>query len=132
MGDAFLAQLAASSAAVATLVGVAAWAKLCRPHKPLDDEQARLLFAQHFPGRRIEGLWIGVDGKAAVAKSGAAALVLCGVGEGFVARKLPWAQALYTGVRTGRLSIDLGDVPAPNVVIDIAAWPPEAPGKAAA
>ena len=123
--SAFLGQLAASSAAVAILVGLAAWAKIARPHRPLDDAWARTLLAEEFPGRALEGVWVAADGKGAVAKSGAAALVLCALGDGFVARKIPWAQALCSGVRNGKICIDLGDISAPIAVIALTAWPPE-------
>jgi hypothetical protein len=124
LGAAFLIQLAVSAGAVAVMVGLSAWAKIARPAGPLDDARARALLAEEFPERTLDGLWIAVDGAGAVAKSGAAALVLCGLGDGYVARQIPWAQALSASFRDGRLTIDLADVSAPRVVISLPGWPP--------
>ena len=125
MDQAFFIQLAASGAAVALLVGLAAWAKIARPGAPLDDARARFLLNEEFPGRALDAVWVGVDGKGAVAKSGALALVLCQVGDGFVARQIPWAQALAASFKKGQISIDLADVSAPVAVISLPAWPPK-------
>ena len=129
MNQAFFIQLAASGAAVAAMVALAAWANIARPALPLDDARARRQLAEEFPGRAIEGLWIAVDGLGAVAKSGAMALVLCRLGDGYVARQIPWAQALAAGFKDGRISIDLADVAAPKAVIALEAWPPKGPRK---
>jgi hypothetical protein len=118
-------QLAGSAAAVAVLVAVAAWANIARSAPPLDEARARQLLAVEFPGRAVEGVWIAVDGQGAVAKSGAMALVLCALGDGYVARQIPWAQALAATFKDGRLSIDLRDVAAPKAMIALAAWPPK-------
>jgi len=127
LNQAFFIQLAASGAAVAAMVGLAAWANIGRPVQPLDDARARRLLAEEFPGRTLEGLWVGVDGLGAVAKSGAMALVLCRLGDGYVARQIPWAQARAASFRDGRISIDLADVAAPKAVIALDAWPPKEP-----
>ncbi|RAK61358.1 hypothetical protein DJ021_16885 [Phenylobacterium hankyongense] len=124
MAAAFFIQVAASGAAIAVLVGLAAWAQIARPARPLDDARARALLAEEFPGRTLDGLWIAVDGKGAVAKSGAAALVLCQLGDGFVARQIPWGQALAASFRNGRIVIDLADVSAPKAIISLPGWPP--------
>lgn len=125
MDQAFFIQLAASGAAVALLVSLAAWAKIARPGAPLDEARARFLLCEEFPGRTIETVWVGVDGKGALAKSGALALVLCEVGDGFVARQIPWGQAISASFKKGEICIDLADVSAPRAVISLAAWPPE-------
>lgn len=127
MNQAFFIQLAASGAAVAAMVGLAAWANIGRPVQPLDEPRARRLLAEEFPERTLEGLWVAVDGLGAVAKSGAMALVLCRLGDGYVARQIPWAQALAASFRDGRISIDLADVAAPRAVIALDAWPPKGP-----
>lgn len=124
LSQAFLIQLAASGAAVAALVGLAAWARIARPLNPLDDATARFYLREEFPGRSIDQLWIATDGAGALAKSGAAALVLCRLGDGYVARQIPWGQALSAAFRDGRISLDLGDVAAPKAVIVLPAWPP--------
>jgi hypothetical protein len=125
LNQAFFIQLAVSGAAVAAMVALAAWANIARPALPLDDAGARRQLAEEFPGRAIEGLWIAVDGLGAVAKSGGMALVLCRLGDGYVARQIPWAQALAASFKDGRISVDLADVAAPKAVIALEAWPPK-------
>ncbi len=124
MSQAFFIQLAASGLAVALLVGLAAWASIARPNPPLTDAKARQMFDEEFPGRRLDGLWVAEDGKGALAKSGAAALVLCRFGDGFVARQIPWGQALSAAFRKGELCIDLADIAAPRAVLSLRSWPP--------
>jgi len=125
VSQAFLFQVAASGAAVAALVGVAAWAQITRPLNPLDDATARFLLGEEFPGRKIEQVWVAVDGAGALAKSGASALVLCRLGDAYVARQIPWAQAVAAAFRDGRITLRLGDAAAPKAVIALPAWPPE-------
>jgi hypothetical protein len=125
MNQAFAIQLAASAAAVAVLVALAAWAKIARPTPPLDDQQARKLLAQEFPSRRLDGVWVAIDGGGVLAKSGALALVLCRLGDGYVGRQVPWAQVLAASFKGGRVSIDLGDIGAPKAVMYMGAWPPQ-------
>jgi hypothetical protein len=125
LDPAFFTQLALSAAAVGVLVLVAAWAKIARPAGPLDEHRARELLAEEFPNRAIDGIWIGSDGCGALARSGGLALVLCRVGDGFVARQIPWGQAVSATFRGGRLSIDLSDIAAPRAVIALPSWPPK-------
>jgi len=127
VNQAFFIQLAVSGVAVAAMVGLAAWANIARPVQPLDEARARQLLAEEFPERTLEGLWVAVDGLGAVAKSRAMALVLCRLGDGYVARQIPWAQALAASFKDGRISIDLADVAAPRAVIALDAWPPKGP-----
>ena len=125
MDQAFYVQLAASFAAVAVLVALAAWAKIAKPAGPLDEARARTLLTEEFPGRTIEAVWVGADGTGAMAKSGGLALVLCQVGDGFAARQIPWAQAVSATFKDGKLSVDLSDIAAPRAVIALPAWPPK-------
>jgi hypothetical protein len=125
MNHALYIQLAGSGAAVALLVAVAAWANIARSAPPLDEAGARRLLALEFPGREPERIWVAVDGQGALAKCGAMALVLCRLGDGYVARQIPWAQALAASFNGGRLTIDLRDVAAPSAVISLPAWPPK-------
>ena len=124
MSQAFFVQFAASAGAIAVLVGLAAWAKIAKPMTPLTDAKALSLLAEEFPGRPIERVWVAVDGRGALAKSGAAALVLCEVGDGYVARHIPWAQAISSSFRDGVVKLDLSDVAAPNARIALQSWPP--------
>jgi hypothetical protein len=125
MGQAFYIQLAASGVAVALLVGLAAWAKIAKPAGPLDETRARFLFGEEFPGRKLDGVWVAADGAGALARSGGLALVICAVGDGYAARQIPWAQAISSSFRNGRLSVDLSDVAAPVAVLAFEVWPPK-------
>lgn len=125
MNSDFLVQFAASAAAVGGLVLLVAWARIARPVPPLTEAQARAVFAQEFPGRSLQGVWIAQDGAGAVARSGAAALVVCRVGDGYAARSIPWAQALSASFRDGLLRVELGEVGAPRAVLALEAWPPK-------
>ena len=127
MQDGIAFQFAATFAAVALLVGLAAWAKMAKPMTPLDDKRVLKLLAEQFPGRVVERVWVAVDGRGALAKSGAAALVLCEVGDGYVARHIPWAQAISSSFRDGVVKLDLSDVAAPNARIALQSWPPSTP-----
>jgi hypothetical protein len=123
--QAFFIQLAASGAAVAAMAGLSAWARIARPTPLLDEERARHELAEEFPGRDLDDVWVALDGMGAVAKSGATALVLCRLGDGFVARQIPWAQALAMSFKDGRIRIDLADAAAPRAVIALESWPPK-------
>jgi len=125
LGQAFFIQLFASGVAVALLVGLAAWAKIARPTGPLDEAKARALLADEFPDRHLDALWVASDGAGALAKSGALALVICRLGDGYTARQIPWAQALQASFREGRLCVDLADVAAPKAFLTLPAWPPK-------
>jgi len=129
LNQALFVQLAFSGLAVTVLVGLAAWASIAKPAAPLDETRARRLLAEEFPGKKLDGLWIAVDGMGALAKSGGMALVLCRLGDGYAARQIPWAQALAASFKDGKISIDLTDVAAPRAVISLPAWPPQGPDK---
>ena len=122
-------QIAFSVAAMGVMVSVAAWARFGRPQSPLDEARARELLTQAFPGRRLDAVWVAVDGRGALAKSGALALVLCPVNESHVGRMLPWAQALAASFKGGRISVDLGDIGQPKSVMFMSHWPPAALDK---
>ena len=124
MSAAFLIQTLASALAVALMVAFAAWARIARPAPPLDEAAARAAFAEEFPGRPLDEVWIAVDRRAALARSGALALVLCRIGDGVVARQLRWDEALKGRVEAGRLTLRLHDPGAPRLVIALKAWPP--------
>ncbi len=125
MDEAFFVQLALSGAAVAVLVGIAAWAKIARPACPLDEHRARGIFEEEFPGRRLDAVWVASDGAGALARSGGLALVICQVGDGFAARQIPWAQAVAASFKNGKLCLDLADVAAPRATISLPSWPPK-------
>jgi hypothetical protein len=125
VSQAFLMQMAMSAAAVMVLVALAAWAKIAKPMSPLTDQRAEQLFAEEFPGRRLDRIWVAVDGRGALARSGASALVLCEVGDHYVARHIPWAQAVSASFRDGVLKLDLSDIAAPQARLALTAWPPQ-------
>lgn len=120
-----LIQLAISAIAVTALVGLAAWATRGRGAPPLDEAEALRWLADEFPGRSIDGLWLAIDGKGAVARSGDQAFVLTRMGDGYAARRLSWAEAAAAGVRDGRVRISLSDPGAPRAVLAMAVWPPQ-------
>jgi len=125
MNAAALIQLAISAAAVAALVGLAAWATRDRGAPPLDGATARRWLADEFPDLKIDGMWIDTDGKGALARSGEAALVLSRMGDGYVARKIAWSVAAQAPVKDGRLVLSLADFAAPRAVLALKAWPPK-------
>lgn len=125
MSQALLIQTALSGLAVLVLVLLAAWAKIAKPMPPLSDARAAQLLAEEFPGRSLDRVWVAVDGRGAMAKSGAAALILCEVGDHYVARNIPWAQAVSSTFRDGVLKLDLSDVAAPQARLALQAWPPQ-------
>jgi hypothetical protein len=121
---AYLIQFAVSAAAVALMVGLAAWATRGRGAPPLNEAAARAWMADEYPGRTLDGLWLAADGLGAVARSGEAALVLTRMGDGYAARQVPWTQALAAAPKDGRIRIPLADPAAPRAVLAMAAWPP--------
>ncbi|THD82694.1 MAG: hypothetical protein E7812_01045 [Phenylobacterium sp.] len=125
MNAAFLIQVAVSALAVAAMVALAAWAKIARPQAPLDEARARALFAEDFPERTIEAVWVATDGTGALARSGAEALVLSRLGDGYTTRQIPWAEAAAAALRDGRITLKIADVAAPRAVIALDAWPPK-------
>lgn len=125
MSAAYLIQFAVSAAAVALMVGLAAWATRGRGAPALDAAAARAWLADEFPGRTLDGLWLAADGMGAVAKSGEAALVLSRMGDGYAARQVAWSAALAAAPRDGRIRIALSDPAAPRAVLAMAAWPPK-------
>jgi hypothetical protein len=125
LNAAALIQLAISALAVAAMVGLAAWATRGRGAPPLDEATARRWLADEFPGQTIEGLWLAIDDKGAVAKAGDQAFVLTRMGDGYAARRLLWSQAVGAGIRDGRVHISLDDPGAPRAVLAMAVWPPK-------
>jgi len=125
MDEAFFVQLALSGGAVAVLVGIAAWAKIAKPAGPLDEHKARGIFEYEFPDRRLDAIWVASDGAGALARSGGLALVICQVGDGFAARQIPWAQAISSSFKNGKLCVDLTDISAPRATLSLPSWPPK-------
>lgn len=131
MSQDLIMQLAGTAAALAVLGGLAAWAKSAKPMNPLTEDRARHLLGEQFPGRPLDRIWVAVDGRGALAKSGAAALVLCEVGDRYVARHIPWTQAVASSFRDGVVRLDLSDVAAPDARLALQSWPPSPDREAA-
>ena len=131
MDQADFVQVALSAGALSVLTALAAWLKIAQPTPPLDEARVRQLLAEAFPGRVVEAVWVGAAGKGALAKSGAAALVVCAVRDGFACRKMPWALALSVAFKTGRLLVDLTDIDAPVAILSLAVDPPGSLPRAA-
>lgn len=123
----FIVIFSASAVAVAALVGLSAWARIARPCPPLERRSVLSLFADEFPYRRLEGLWIAEDGAGALAKSGADALIAFRLGDAYVARAVPWTAVESARRRKATVRLSLRDAAAPTAVFrfsESAAWPP--------
>jgi hypothetical protein len=125
LSTAYLTQFVVSATAVAMMIGVAAWGTRGRAPRPLDQDRARRGFADEFPGRPLDALWVASDGLGAVAKSGDSALVLSAMGDGYAARAIAWDQAARATFKDGHVQILLRDVAAPKAVLAFPAWPPK-------
>jgi hypothetical protein len=120
--------LIGSAVAVAFMVAVAAWGRLARPVAPLDDESARALLAGEFPDHAPTWVWIAADGDGLIARDGDLALVLYRLGDSWVARTLPWEDALKAPVLRGTVRLKLRDPAAPIAKLAVSGvnpWPPE-------
>jgi hypothetical protein len=125
MSTAFLIQTGASLVAIGLMVALAAWAKIPRPQPALDEARARVLIAEDYPELSLERVWISADGAGAVAKSGAWALVLTRLGDGWAVRRLSWLRAAAAPVADGKVLLRLNDMAAPRAVLALGAWPPK-------
>jgi hypothetical protein len=124
---AFVIQTLGSLVAIGALAALAAWAKIARPVPNLDAGSAQRLFQAECPGLEVEQLWLAADGAAALARSGDQALVIYRLGDGYVARSLPWMElGRARAVGSGRVLLTR-DVTAPRVRLawpENARWPP--------
>lgn len=123
MDKGLLVQFAASVAAIGALLAVSAWARIARPIDPLTAETAKTLLTREF-GRALDGVWVSTDGRGAIGRSGVMALVIYQVGDGYLTRRLPWANAVATTRKDGQLRLELGDPAAPTVTLVMGSWPP--------
>jgi hypothetical protein len=124
---AFLIQFAISGVAIVAMVALAGWARIAKPCPPLDDAAARRLLEDEFPDADIGRIWIAADHRAAVARSGDQALIVSQLGDGYLARAVPWSQAAAAEVRAGAVRLKLRDIAAPAISLAVgegAAWPP--------
>ena len=122
---AILTGLIPSGIAVLVLGGLAALARIARPTPALDEASVRTLLAEDYPEAPVERVWLAADGAAALARSGDRALFLFRLGDAWVARDLPWAQAVSAPVREGRLRLRLPGVSPRLARPALAGWPPE-------
>lgn len=119
-----LYQFLGSAVAVALLVALAAWSRIARPTPPLDESSATRILADEFPALTPGRLWLTEDATGAVARAGDQALLLRRTGDGYVARKLPWAELSGATLEEGRVTLKLRDVGSPRFAL---AWPVGAP-----
>jgi hypothetical protein len=127
MSWAFVIQTAVSALAIAALVGLSAWAGIATPRPPLDAAAARRLIAEAFPDERVGGVWVAADGRAALARAGARALVVYQRGDDYVARSLAWGEALAAPIEGGAVRLVFHDIAAPGARLALgtdATWPP--------
>ena len=125
VNTAALIQLAGSAVAVFLMTMLAAWATRGRGAPALDEVEARRQIGEEFPDLPVEALWLAADGLGAVARSGDRALVLARMGDGYVARQLPWSAAIAVQAEGGKLSLPLREPGAPRAALAFAAWPPK-------
>lgn len=126
MGYAQLVQII-SVVGVAVMIGAAWWARIPRPTPDLDEARARTLLAEEFPDDPVDAVWIASDGAGAVGRSGRTALVVYRAGDAYVARSLPWSDALASPVSGGKVQFRFGEIAAPRArlaVSGINPWPP--------
>ncbi|HEY9218923.1 MAG TPA: hypothetical protein VIO94_12795 [Phenylobacterium sp.] len=124
MDKGFLIQFAGSVAAVGALVAISAWARIAKPNGPLTPERARELLMLEF-ARTVDAIWVSSDGRGAIGRSGVLALVIYQVGDSYVTRHMPWASALASTLKDGRLRLELREIGAPAAVLAMDAWPPK-------
>lgn len=123
-----LPQFGGSALAVATMVAIAAWARIGRPVAPLDPTAARGLLAIDYPDLVPDVVWISADAQGAIARAGKDALILYRLGDSWVSRHMPWQAAIKAPIRGGRVRLKLADPAAPMArlaVSGINPWPPE-------
>lgn len=133
--NAILLQLAASAVLVAFMILVAGLARIARPVAPLDEASARTLLAGEFPDLSPDYLWLAGDGAGVIARAGEDALVVYRLGDSWVARTMPWRQALRAPVKRGKVLLKLRDPAAPLARLAVSGvnpWPPENPQGALA
>lgn len=133
--NAILLQLAASAVLVAFMILVAGLARIARPVAPLDEASARTLLAGEFPDLSPDYLWLAGDGAGVIARAGEDALVAFRLGDSWVARTMPWRQALRAPVKRGKVLLKLRDPAAPLARLAVSGvnpWPPENPQGALA
>jgi len=124
MSLAFVIQTLASAVAVAAMVGLAAWARIAAPRPALDEAAARALIGEEFPDDPIDALHLTADGKGAIARSGERALIVFLRGDDYVARSMPWADAVAAQGQGGAVRLAFRDIAAPAARLSFAAWPP--------
>jgi len=108
-----LLQFAGSAVAVLLMAGIAAWARIPRPTRPLDEALARQILSEEHPDDPIDCLWVDASGDAAIARSGDQAIVLFRVGDGFATRNAPWAELGRIAPKNSELMIRFADPGAP-------------------
>ena len=126
--NAVVIQLIGSAVAVATMVGIAAWARIPRPCPALDEARAREILAVEYPDHAVDTVWLAADGAGAIARSGDQALVIGRLGDSWVSRDLSWDRALASEIRGGRVRIRTPDSGAPRLDLAVSGvnpWPPE-------
>ena len=123
----FIITTAASLVAILALVGLAAWAKIARPAADLDEAVALRVLADEFPDHELGRVWIAADHKAAVTRSGDEALIVYRIGDGYVARSMPWTRLADSQAGMGGVTLKIGDITAPRArfaLAESAVWPP--------
>jgi hypothetical protein len=127
MTIAYLIQTAASAAAILALAGLAWRFGVARHPEVLTKDQARALLAQEFPGLTFGPIWLAPDGCSALARSQDEALILYAVGDGHLARAVPWAVLTEGQTKGAKVVVRMPDRTAPRAAFAVepgAVWPP--------
>lgn len=133
MSLAFLITFAASAVAILALAGLAAWARIERPTRDLNEAEVLRLLSEEHPGWTPERVILSLDRKTAIARRGDAALILFRMGDGHVTRTASWDEIAALKPGAAGLALRLGDPWGGAVrfrVPDNAPWPPGANGAA--
>ena len=117
-------------AIVGVIMALVAWAKIPRPTPDLDEADVKRLLADDFPLAPLDQIWLALDGKGAIARSGDAALLLFRLGDSYVTRSMDWSQALKAQPVKGRLRFQFDDFAAPEASLALAPnWPNSLSGE---
>lgn len=120
----FLLQFGGSVIAVGMLGALAAWAGIARTTSRLEPASAREHFAAEFPDHRPSAVWVADDGRSAIADAGSTALLLVQIGDGYVAREVPWGKlAQARRAKDGSVLVFLDDAGAPRLKLGAGSWP---------
>ena len=117
-------------AIVGAIMGLVAWVNIPRATPPLDEAEVRRRLAEDFPQTPLDRIWLALDRKGAVARSGDLALLLFRMGDSYVSRSMAWSKALQAEASKGRFWFKFNDFAAPRASLALAPnWAKAAMGE---